>query len=266
MVALASLVPGATVFKLGSQGPAVRQFQLALAKFGYPLSGTGYFGPATDTAVTSFQKLHGFPASGAIDSETAGLMDGALAATNQAPLPKPVSTFVRRPLWLQAGIGLVGTEEGHLIGERDNETIIDWAKEEGGEIEGEYTHDSIPWCALFANHCLTLAGLKGTGTLWALDFAGHWPSIKLGGPAVGAFAPMLRSGGGHIIQIVGKDQGGRIMGLGGNQSDRVSIVPFPLSRLNRGFWWPASALPPEHTGIDTLPVVLSDGRVSSRES
>lgn len=28
-----------------------------------------------------------------------------------------------------------------------------------------YTHDSIPWCALFANHCLTKVGLKGTGTL-----------------------------------------------------------------------------------------------------
>ena len=264
MVSLTMLVPGATVFKIGSQGPAVRQFQLALARFGYPLSGTGYFGQATDTAVTSFQKLHGIPDTGVIDKVTAEEIDQALASVVAAPLPAPVSKFVGRPLWLQAGIGLIGTKEG--AGERDNPVLIDWAKEEGGDISESYTHDSIPWCALFANHCLTLAGVKGTGTLWALDFAGKWPSIKLGGPAVGAFAPMLRNGGGHIIQVVGRDQRGNIMGLGGNQSDAVNIEPFPVSRLNKGFWWPGSAIPPERTGIDTLPVVLSDGRISSKES
>ncbi|ACF02403.1 hypothetical protein Rpal_3905 [Rhodopseudomonas palustris TIE-1] len=34
-----------------------------------------------------------------------------------------------------------------------------------------YQHDSIAWCALFANHILTKVVLKGSETL-ALDFAG----------------------------------------------------------------------------------------------
>jgi uncharacterized protein (TIGR02594 family) len=275
MVDLIKLVPGGAIFRLGSAGPAVRQFQLALAKFGYPLSGTSYFGQATDTAVTAFQKLHGLTADGVIGPKTAAMMDTALALQAQKypalPLTDAVhkadalTKFVGRPLWLQAGINLIGIERestGRFAEGHDNPTIIDWAKEEGGEIAAEYTHDSIPWCALFANHCLTLAGLKGTGTLWALDFAGKWPCTKLLGPAVGAFAPMVRSGGGHIIQIVGRDKQGRIMGLGGNQSDKVSIEPFPMSRLNKGFWWPSSAMPPLDIGIQKLPIVLSDGRLS----
>src|SRR5882762_8225132 len=125
MVALVNLVPGATIFRLGSGGPAVRQFQLALAKFGYPLSGTGYFGTATDTAVTAFQKLHSISVTGAIDKRTAEEIDRALASVVAAPLSAPLSKFVGRPLWLQAGIGLIGTKEG--AGEHDNPVLIDWA-------------------------------------------------------------------------------------------------------------------------------------------
>lgn len=167
-------------------------------------------------------------------------------------------------MWLEAGLGLVGLAEG--VGSRDNPNIIDWAKEEGGDIASEYTHDSIPWCALFIDHILTRGGSKGTGTLWALDYAGKWPSVKLAGPAVGAIAPMQRVGGGHVICVAGRDQHGNIMGLGGNQSDRVSVVGFPPSRLNKGFWWPAGVALPSQVGFSALPIVKSDGRVSGKES
>lgn len=90
--------------------------------------------------------------------------------------------------------------------------------------------------------------------------------MRLSGAAVGAFAPMLRDGGGHIIQIVGRDQHGNYMGLGGNQSDAVSILPFPPSRLNKGFWWPNSVASPTAIGMSRLPLVSSNGRVSSQEA
>lgn len=168
------------------------------------------------------------------------------------------------PAWLDIGLKLIGTKE--VPGSKDNQVIIDWAKAEGGDIAKEYTHDSIPWCALFANHLLTAAGLPGTETLWALDFAGRWPAVKLSGPAVGAFAPMVRNGGGHIMIIVGKDQNGNVMGLGGNQSDAVNIKPFARARLNKGFWWPKNVPLPEKIGFDALPLVNSDGKVSTKES
>jgi len=250
-----------TVLKMGMIGPEVTKAQLALAKLGYNLKGTGYFGPATDTAVSTFQKRAGLKVDGEIGPLTAKAID-------EAPLSNTLSVIkyeeISRPLWLEAGIKLIGTHEG--FGSKDNLEIIDWAKDEGGGIAAEYTHDSIPWCALFANHILTKVGLKGTETLWALDFAGKWPAIRLAGPAVGAFAPMKRNGGGHITVVVGKDQHGNIMGLGGNQSDAVTIAPFAVSRLNQGFYWPKSVSLPQLIGYNLLPIVKSNGQLSGNEA
>lgn len=262
MPTIIQLLPPKSFVKMGASGPLVEAVQKALAQLGYPLKGTGYFGSATDTAVSAFQKRAGLNPDGEVGEKTAAAIDRAVGS-NLASVAPTTKSEIARPLWFEAGVQMIGTKE--VQGARDNPAIIQWAKDEGGDISKNYTHDSIPWCALFANHCLTKAGLKGTETLWALDFAGKWPSVRLAGVAVGAFAPMLRSGGGHIIQIAGKDQRGNIMGLGGNQSDQVSIVPFAISRLNKGFWWPAGQPLPK-TGFANLPVVNSNGKVSSNEA
>ncbi len=246
--------------KTGMSGDLVKQSQLALAELGYNLKGTGYFGSATDTAVSAFQTRANLKSDGEIGPLTAKAID---AGSPVKALPTIKQLEITRPLWVEAGIKLLGTHEG--IGAKDNKTIIDWAKDEGGDIAAEYTHDSIPWCALFANHILSSVGLKGTGSLWALDFAGKWPCVRLAGPAVGAFAPMKRQGGGHIMVIVGKDQYGNVMGLGGNQSDAVTIAPFAVSRLNQGFYWPKGPSLPTHVGLRSLPLVTSSGKVSTNE-
>lgn len=253
---------GDKLFRMGDGGPIVTAIQISLKGLGYPLTGTGYFGSQTETAVRALQKRASIKVDGVVGGQTADVID-LLAAAPPASPSAPVVAEIGRPLWLQSGLAFVGTKE--FAGSRDNQTIIDWAKAEGGDVAKEYTHDSIPWCALFANHCLTLAGLPGTHSLWALDFAGNWPSIKLDGPAVGAFAPMVRNGGGHIIQIVGRAKNGNYMGLGGNQSDQVSVVEFAPSRLNKGFWWPAGVPLPALIGFDHLPIVNSNGAISSSE-
>lgn len=258
---LKSLV-GNHLYRMGDSGPVVTQIQTMLREIGYPLKGTGYFGNATDTAVRAIQRRAAIKVDGVVGANTADVI-GLLYSTPIIPPPSVVAE-TERPLWLQAGLGLMGTKEGP--GAKDNPAIIDWAKDLGADIAKEYTHDSIPWCSLFANHCLAMASLPGTGTLWALDFAGKWPSKQLSGPAVGAFAPMLRSGGGHIIQVVGRTKSGNVLGLGGNQSDSVSEAEFPLARLNKGFWWPASVALPNAVGFSHLPLVDSKGRISSSEA
>jgi uncharacterized protein (TIGR02594 family) len=252
---------GSQDLKLGAVGPVVEAVQLGLRGLGYALKGTGYYGPATEVAVSTFQKRAGLQSDGVFGPGSARALD---AATQGTPLPPAAQAEVSRPLWLEAGLKLLGTKEG--AGGADNPLILDWAKEEGGDIAQSYTHDSIPWCALFANHILTHVGLKGTETLWALDFAGKWPSVKLDGPAVGAFAPMLRNGGGHIICVAGRAKSGNVMGLGGNQSDAVTLAEFPLSRLNKGFWYPAGVTLPAVTGLSTLPLIQSNGRLSGNEA
>ena len=236
---------------------------MGLRRLGFPLTGSGFFGNATDTAVEAFQKRAGIKVDGTVGQATAEALDRALGS-NLAETAPTAAKEIQRPLWLQAGMSYIGTKE--VPGAKDSKVIIDWAKDEGGDIAQEYTHDSIPWCALFANMALTKASLKGTETLWALDFAGNWPSVKLTGPAVGAFAPMLRSGGGHIGIVVGQDQHSNIMLLGGNQSDAVNIKPFTRSRLNKGFWWPKTVPLPKQIGFSTLPIVQSDGRISRNEA
>lgn len=267
---ISAFVSPAYALKLGDVGPAVTEAQLALRKMGYALSGTSWFGPATKVAVQTIQRKAGLTPDGEIGPETAKVIDGA-TSTAGLPInqPHPIVDPAllgdpARPLWLEAAIALIGTKE--RPGSGDNQLILDWAHDEGGDIAAEYTHDSIPWCALFANHVLTKVGLPGTETLWALDFAGHWPAVKLLGPAVGAFAPMTRNGGGHITIVAGKDQNSRIMGCGGNQSDAVDCVPFATSRFNQGFWWPKSVPLPKKIGISMLPLVRSDGKVSTREA
>ena len=109
---------------------------------------------------------------------------------------------------------------------------------------------------------LTKVGIKGTETLWALDWD-KWGK-KLGGPAIGAFAPMRRKGGGHIAIVVGRDQHGHLMCLGGNQNDAVNIKPFPKKRP-LSFRWPSGESLPVKVGFNKLPIINSDGRVSMRE-
>lgn len=246
------------VWRLGDSGEEVKEIQLMLAKLGYALKGTGYFGPATDTAVTDFQKTMGLRADGIVGQLTLGALEKAIPGR----IPE-----TSEPLWVLYGKSLLNTKE--RPGEANNLAILAWAKEEGGSISKTYKKDSIPWCALFINHILTKQGLKGTETLWALDWSTNlkkWPHLKLQGPAVGAIAAMKRSGGGHVIAVVGKDQHGNIMGLGGNQADEVSIRPFPLSRLDQGFGWPEGVPLPTLVGIKSLPIVSSNGRVSSNEA
>jgi uncharacterized protein (TIGR02594 family) len=165
-----------------------------------------------------------------------------------------------QPIWLLEGLKWMNTKEAP--GAADNPDILEWARAEGGAIAKSYHSDSIPWCALYANMVLTKVGLQGTETLWALDWS-NWGS-KLAGPAVGAFAPMKRQGGGHIAIVVGRDQHRNLMCLGGNQSDAVNIKPFPAARP-LSFRWPKEVPPPPRTGFDTLPLVRSDGRVSVAE-
>jgi uncharacterized protein (TIGR02594 family) len=110
---------------------------------------------------------------------------------------------------------------------------------------------------------LTKVGLPGTETLWALDWA-NW-GTRLPGPAVGAFAPMKRQGGGHIAIVVGRDQNNRLMLLGGNQDDAVNIAPYKATRP-LSFRWPKEVAAPVRTGFKSLPLVRSASRSSVKES
>jgi uncharacterized protein (TIGR02594 family) len=260
-------VLGNQMLQIGDQNDAVKAVQLALAQLGYRLKGTGYFGGATDTAVTHFQAMHGLEVDGVVGPKTIEAIDRKLSmcaphGRNHAVGEERLQgqSEEDRPLWLLEALRWLDVKESP--GGADNPQILEWAREEGGSIAKAFRQDSIPWCALFANMVLTKTACKGTETLWALDFA-NWGQ-KLAGPAVGAFVPMARHGGGHIAIVVGRDQHGNLMCIGGNQADAVNIKPFPKARPV-GYRWPIGVPQPLNIGFEALPVVKSNGITSTRE-
>lgn len=54
------------LIKYGATGTAVKQLQLMLSYYGYPLSADGIFGPKTLSAVKAFQSSHGLSADGIV--------------------------------------------------------------------------------------------------------------------------------------------------------------------------------------------------------
>lgn len=157
--------------------------------------------------------------------------------------------------WIAEARKYIGLKE--VPGPKTNSIIAGWLK----NLKAWWTGDETPWCGTFVAEVLQTAGLKYPARwMGAKDYLTL--PVSLERPAYGCIVIFEREGGGHVGFVVGKDQHGNLMVLGGNQGDAVSIKPFPLSRVT-GFRWP-SAYP--SSGRFNLPVLDSDGRVSANEA
>ena len=148
--------------------------------------------------------------------------------------------------WLDEAMKLIGIHEG--VGDKDNPIVVKLFAAAG---HPEIVHDSTAWCAAFVGAMLARAGLKGTGSLWALDYA-KW-GVALFAPCVGAIATKKRYDkrgkliGGHVFFVAGFDER-YVYGLGGNQSDSVSISRYPLSVVT-AFRWPYGSTVAPKSGL-----------------
>jgi uncharacterized protein (TIGR02594 family) len=148
--------------------------------------------------------------------------------------------------WIDEARKLIGTHEG--AGKADNPRVVALFKDAGCP---EVKHDSTAWCAAFIGACLHRAGLRGTGSLWALDYA-NW-GVRLEHPAFGCIATKKRKNklgktiGGHVFFVVGWDKA-FVYALGGNQNDQVSIVKYPRSVVTAWRWPPGVPLPTSYPG------------------
>ena len=251
------------LLEFGDNSDLVKVAQLELADYGFPLTGTGYFGQATLAAVKELQRIEHLVQDGVIGPITAARLD--FYKGRQLPTPPAITVEITRALWLSNGLRELGITE--KAGPGSNPTLMRWAKAEGGLIAKALTDDDIAWCSMYANHLLTAVGLPGTEDLWALNWDSDtdWPNVRIPtsrGYALGAFMPMRRDGGGHITVLAGRDQHGNFMGLGGNQNNMVSIAPYAPSRI-LSHRWPKSVPVPPLLSFNQLPIIRSDGRVVS---
>lgn len=124
---------------------------------------------------------------------------------------------------------------------RHNPTILSWLKRMGsfnGEARPWYQEDETPWCGLFVGYCL---GVSQRYVIkdWYRAKAWHDKNLtKLDKPAYGCIAVYSREGGGHVAFVVGRDNQGRVVCLGGNQGNAVSLAPFAVDRP-ADYYWPS---------------------------
>lgn len=137
------------------------------------------------------------------------------------------------PKTIQAALAEYGTLE--TPGRASNQKILGWAKELG--LDKVYSDDSIPWCGLFAAIVARRAGKAVVqDPLWARNWAKFGLEVLTNGKSfagrkasLGDVLVYVRDGGGHVNFYL-CETATHYIGIGGNQSDSVSITSILKSR------------------------------------
>lgn len=159
------------------------------------------------------------------------------------------------PLWVREARLDIGQTE--RLGPNDS----DWIRRMWAAVRGTWLLGQ-PWCGGAVALWMQRAGLPFPKDYFRAKAWLSWGRTLLE-PRVGAVAIFEREGGGHVGLVVGEDTRGRLMILGGNQSNRISIAPFDKARL-AGLRWPhGPELPARGAG---LPITVASGSASTNEA
>ena len=208
-----------------------KKAQRRLTKLGFnPGPHDGIRGRKTINAVKRFQESKDLVADGIVGPVTYSSLFG-----NGMPGETPI--YDGRP-WFDHALQLIGLAEDPRK-EVSNEAVIDL----GDVLDIDYKDDDIPWCGLFVGHCI--GSTLGDEPLPPNPLGARtW--LKFGDkcePQVGAVLVFWRgkkSGWqGHVGFYHGEDKKYYHV-LGGNQSNKVSVVKIPRKRL-LGARWPVMA-------------------------
>jgi uncharacterized protein (TIGR02594 family) len=156
--------------------------------------------------------------------------------------------------WIAIGRSYLGLKE--IRGSKHNQTIMSWIK----RLKGWFTNDETPWCGTYVANCLVEAGQPIIKHWYRARAWAEW-GAGIDNPCYGCIVVFKRGGGGHVGFVVGLDQQGRLMVLGGNQGNQVSIAPFDKSRVlayrvPKGF----------DVAGNSLATMLSQGESSTNEA
>ncbi len=95
--------------------------------------------------------------------------------------------------------------------------------------------DRVPWCSGFACAVMEEVGIRSPRSDGARSWL-TWGS-PLREPVQGCVVVLQRPGGYHVGFAIGQDNDGRLLLIGGNQGDAVSIAAFDRARV-LGYRWP----------------------------
>jgi len=165
---------------------------------------------------------------------------------------------VDTPEWLVTALAHVGLRE--IAGAKHEPRILALWRKLGLPIRD----DETPWCAGFVGAMLEDAGIRSTRSAAARSYQ-SWGG-QLAQPARGAIVVFWRgsptSWSGHVGFVVGRDARNRLMVVGGNQGNAVSIAPFDTGRV-LSYRWPTALPPPSDY---RLPLIESSAASSEDEA
>lgn len=130
-------------------------------------------------------------------------------------------------------------------------------------VGAAWRDDETPWCGTAMGAWMLEAGQQPPVAPWrALNWATWGRPVTT--MVVGSVAVFRRGPGlGHVAIAVGRTGDGRILCIGANQRDRVSVAPFNPYRLE-SVRWPGDAI-----GLlgraEPLPLLQFDGPSSTQE-
>jgi uncharacterized protein (TIGR02594 family) len=162
---------------------------------------------------------------------------------------------MNEPRWLPYARRFIGLKE--IPGTENNPVIIDWLI----KLKAWWREDETPWCGTFVAAVCINSGIPLPVHWYRARGWLDWGS-PLDFPVLGCVVVYERKGGGHVGFVMGEDQNGNLMTLGGNQSNKVSIAPFDRSRV-LGYRWPAGE---RVLSVYPLPLIESGAKVSFNEA
>jgi uncharacterized protein (TIGR02594 family) len=159
------------------------------------------------------------------------------------------------PAWLGIARKDLGLRE--LPGAPTAPRIHKWL----ADLGAWWRDDETPWCGVAVAAWMRSAGHP---------IPRHWYRAKawldwgtpLTSPVPGCIVVFERQGGGHVGLVVGADARGRLMVLGGNQGNAVTIAPFDRARVS-GYRWPPGAT---MMASAPLPLIASSAASSTNEA
>jgi len=169
------------------------------------------------------------------------------------------------PKMLAAALQYLGVKE--IPGAASNPVIMEMAR--GLGVSNIYTNDDTSWCALFINHLIRINGkpivdYKGDKyNLLRAKYMLNWgQSVKLEDALLGDVVIIERPGGGHVFILIGFTKAGNLIGIGGNQGNKVSIAEFDKDRVLGVRRYYATGIPASAKRY----VLNSEGVVSTNEA
>lgn len=175
------------------------------------------------------------------------------------------SLLTGEPGWIDLAEAELGVSE--IAGKAQNSRIAEYHDSVEG-FEGKRTENN-PWCASFINWVLEEAGYKGAESAWSHAWKSWGDGLSK--PAVGSVAFIdwgkinsKKANKGHVGFVVGKTTEGKIVLLGGNQSDKVKYSAFPKKWIH-AYRVPAGyVMDPDLYILPTLKVGKGGGYAETR--